>query len=110
LEKKDTPVPWVSTVRWSDSTGDSGVLFVNVYCAVHTTGVLEQDFELVHDYLVDLRASFGSDELIIAGDFNADRWRRPFPTNQKERLSLKVLASFEDEGFQIRPETDVVTC
>jgi exonuclease III len=109
LEKKDTPVPWVSTVRWSDTSGESGVLFVNVYSAVHTTGVLEQDFELVAEYLTELRASFGNDQIVIAGDFNADRWRRPVPANNKERLSLQILNDLEEEGFQIRPERDDVT-
>jgi exonuclease III len=70
LEKKDTPVPWVSTVRWSD--GNNGVLFVNVYAAVRTAGVLEQDFSLFLNYITDLRSSFGNDQLIVAGDLNAD--------------------------------------
>ncbi len=107
LEKKDTPVPWVSTVRWSD--GDSGVLFVNIYAAVHTSGVLEQDFELVNDYITDLRSSFGNDQLILAGDFNADRWRRPTPVNKKESLSLQLLRELDDDNFQVNPRSDVIT-
>jgi hypothetical protein len=109
LEKKDTPVPWVSTVRWSDTSGDTGVLFLNIYSAVHTAGVNEEDFQLVADYVTELRASFGNDQLIIAGDFNADRHRRPSPANTKEQHSLRLLTDLVNDGFQIRPEGSEVT-
>jgi hypothetical protein len=61
------------------------------------------------EYLTDLRANFGSDHLVIAGDFNADKWRRPFPSNHKERASLQIVRNLEEDNFQICPSTDVVT-
>ncbi len=107
LERKDVPVPWVLTVRWSN--GDQGVLFVNVYCAVHTGGVVVEDFELFADYVTELRSNFGGDEIIIAGDFNADRFRRPSPRNESEQCCLTVLGDMEADRFQIFPKTDVAT-
>jgi exonuclease III len=109
LEKKDTPVPWVSTVQWSDTSGEVGILFVNVYCAIHTAGVLEQDFELVIDYITELRSSFGRNQIVIGGDFNAYRKRCPAPANAKERLSLRLLAELEDDEFQIWPRDGAAT-
>jgi exonuclease III len=53
IQRLNAPVPWVLTVRWERPDG-SGVVFVNVYAAIYTTGVLASDFDLLCDYVSDL--------------------------------------------------------
>jgi hypothetical protein len=75
------PVWWALAVRWERVTARS-VIFVNVYVAMHTQGVDHVDLDIFTNYINELRAERGEDELIVLGDLNADRFRRPNPTRR----------------------------
>jgi exonuclease III len=108
LEKLQSPLPWVLAVRWSPDSG-AGVLFVNIYAAIHTTGTMLSDVEEFRMFITDLRSSFGADELVIAGDWNLDKFRRPTPISSLEREMLSILRDLESDGFKAFPSSAIVT-
>ncbi len=108
LVKLLSPVFWALIVRW---TGDDnrGLIVVNVYAAMHTQGVQPSDFELLFEAIDDLRASNGADDIIILGDLNSDRFRRPAPARREEQLVLEYLRHLEANDYRIYPDRAVVT-
>lgn len=71
LVKLMVPVWWAVAVRWKRETSKS-IVFVNTYVALHTQGVDYTDLDIFFDYINELSAEYGEDELIILGDMNAD--------------------------------------
>jgi hypothetical protein len=108
LEKLSSSLPWTLVVRWSPDSGP-GLVFVNVYVAIHTRGTLASDVEEFGVMLADLRASFGADEFIIAGDWNVNKFRRPRPVDTLERRMLSIMTDLENDSFRTVPATAVVT-
>ncbi len=107
LQKLASPLPWVLAVRWA--VGDNGVIFVNVYAAIHTVGCLRTDVTEFGNYISDFRDSFGGDELVIAGDWNVNRFRRPRPDFILEREMLGIMNDLVSDGFTAYPSPCVVT-
>ncbi len=103
-----TPVWWALTVRWIREDGP-GLLVINVYTARHTQGVDASEFETFFEFVEDLRAENGADRVLIAGDMNVDRFRRPRPTVREERILAEWLTKMEAEQFKIFPDRPVVT-
>jgi hypothetical protein len=108
LQKIVSPLPWVLVVRWA--CGDQpGVVFVNVYAAIHTEGTLGTDVVEFGDFITDLRSSMGGDEFIIAGDLNIDMYRRPAPIHPLEKIMIRVVKEIIDDDFAFCPTRPSVT-
>jgi exonuclease III len=58
MEQLQSPLPWVLAVRWLPSNG-KGVIFVNIYAAIHTQGVLQSDVDELCDFFDNIQESFG---------------------------------------------------
>lgn len=108
IQRKDSPLPWVLTVRWVRPDG-TGITFINIYAAIYTAGVLQTDFDLLGEYIEDLRSSYGADSFVVAGDLNIDRFRRPSPRDAKERTMLTIVDNLLADGFQALPSQPVAT-
>jgi hypothetical protein len=108
LVKLTCPVWWALAVRWV--RGDSpGLVIVNTYAAMHTTGVSYVDFEVFFNYVNDLRSTYGMDEFVILGDMNVDRFCRANPSKREERQVLTGIAELERVGFRTIPDCPLVT-
>ncbi len=108
LVKLPSPVWWSLIVRWA-SDDDQGLIVVNIYAARFTSGVQSEDYELLFEAIDDIIASYGHDRLVIVGDFNADRFRRPNPTSREERMTLEWFRKMEAMDFRVLPDRPVVT-
>ncbi len=108
LEKIPSPLRWVLPVHWKLKEG-CGVIFVNILAAIYTSGCLLSDVEEFGNFIRDLRSSFGADEIIMAGDWNIDDFRRPNPVNPLERVMLNVFRDLIRDDFVRFPSTPVVT-
>ncbi len=74
LRSMPSPLDWLQVTRWRRPS-DRGILFVNAYVAVHTTGFEVADVRSAISYLETIQADFPSDSLILGGDLNYDPWR-----------------------------------
>lgn len=108
LEQLPSSLKWVLPVRWCPHEGQ-GVIFVNIYAAIHTSGCIPSDIEEFAQMLRDLQASFGADEFVLAGDWNIDKFRRPTPVPSLEKAVLRVFSDLLTDGFVMSPASPVVT-
>jgi exonuclease III len=108
LVKIPSPVWWTLTTRWVREDSQS-FIFINVYAALHTQGVLPTDLDLFFEFVDELRYSNAGDEMIIAGDLNADRFRRPNADRRLEKKILEWIRRQEANDFRVIPDRAVVT-
>lgn len=59
------------------------------------------------DWVYETRSSYPGDQLVIAGDFNADRFRRK--PSAFDRLFVDCVDMLLQDGFHIEPATKVLT-
>ncbi len=108
LVKLLSPVWWALIVRCIRDD-NPGLIVVNVYAARHTEGVTAVDFDLFFEAVEELRALYGGDDLVIIGDLNVDRFRRPSPPQREERMILDWIQRMEANDFVVYPDKPVVT-
>ncbi len=102
------PVWWALVVRWIRED-EPGIIIINVYAARHTQGVDADEFEAFFDFVQDMRTEHGAEHILIVGDLNADKFRRPRPVVRGEKLIIEWMAKLESEQFKILPDRPVVT-
>ncbi len=76
-------------------------------CPPHAVDASE--IETFFDFVDDLRAEHGADHVVIVGDLNADKFRRPRPAAREERLLVDWIVKLESDGFLVCPDQPVVT-
>jgi endonuclease/exonuclease/phosphatase (EEP) superfamily protein YafD len=89
LRSLPCPADWFQVIRWSKPS-DQGILFVNVYLAVHTAGFDVSDARLAVTFLTSLRSDFPGDSVILGGDLNYDPWRTQEQRNSGIPISTKT--------------------
>jgi exonuclease III len=89
LKPLPCPADWFQVIRWRSSS-DRGILFINVYFAVHTTGFDASDARLAISFLTTLRSDYPGDSMFLGGDLNYDPWRTQEQRNSKITIPAKT--------------------
>ncbi len=89
LKPVRSPMDWIQVTRWRTES-DRGILFINIYVAVHTAGFTVSDTRAALDFFDSLRADFPADCVLMGGDMNADSWRLVDQRNSGVPISHKA--------------------
>jgi hypothetical protein len=79
------PVDWLQITRWRQPS-DRGLLIVNVYLAIHTSGFEADDARTAIAFLESIINDFPGDQMILGGDLNYDPWR----TSEHRALRIPI--------------------
>ncbi len=100
MKPLQSPLDWLQVTRWR-SPSDRGILFVNIYVAVHTRGFDATDTSTALDFLASLRADYPADNLLMGGDFNADPWRLLEQRSAGQQISHKARYLIQVPPFPV---------
>jgi exonuclease III len=63
---------WLLISRWKSPGRAAGIMVLNVYIPIHTSGFASHDVSLLRTTTEDLLSQFPGDFFILGGDFNLD--------------------------------------
>jgi exonuclease III len=76
---------WLLISRWKSPGRAAGIMVINVYIPIHTSGFASHDVSLLRTTTGDLLTQFPGDIFILGGDFNLDCFGGSQTTTSSEK-------------------------
>jgi exonuclease III len=89
IKREYSPCDWILVSRWTRGSAQPGIVFLNIYVPIHTSGFTPGEVSILTQCVSDLVQQYPGDKFVLGGDFNLDQAR--FHSQRIKPAGLKYV-------------------